>query len=259
MLVLKDRTSIQTLELTLRRASRLQTIARLTGSIAHEIKNPLGAIGIHVENLGRRLRKVEGEDHRMEERVQTIRGEIGRLREILEEWLGLTAPEERSRPSAPSRDVLESVGRLLRVEARHQDVDLVVETEGDPGPVTLSSARLQQVLLNLSLNALQAMPDGGTLTLGLRQDGPRAIFEVSDTGQGIPDDLQDRIFDFHFTTRSEGSGLGLSICRMLVEEAGGLLDFDTAEGEGTTFRVQLPLTPARAEEATTTPAQTPLH
>jgi signal transduction histidine kinase len=251
MLVLKDRASIETLEHNLRRASRLQTIARLTGSIAHEIKNPLGAIGIHVENLGRRLKKAGEDDPRMNERVQTIRQEIGRLREVLEEWLGLTAPEERSQPRAPSREVLESVGRLLRVEARHQDVKLVVESEGDPGPVTLSSARLQQVLLNLALNGLQAMPDGGRLTLRLRQQGARAIFEVEDSGQGIPEGLRDRIFDFHFTTRSGGSGLGLSICRMLVEEAGGLLDFETSEGQGTTFRVQLPAQPARAEDAAT--------
>jgi signal transduction histidine kinase len=128
-------------------------------------------------------------------------------------------------------------------------VELVLETEGDPGPVTLSSARLQQVLLNLALNGLQAMPEGGQLTLRLRQEGPRAVFEVEDTGQGIPADLQERIFDFHFTTRTGGSGLGLSICRMLVEEAGGLLQFDTSEGEGTTFRVQLPVQPARSESA----------
>lgn len=254
MLVLKDRASIRTLEQTLRRASRLETIAKLTGSIAHEIKNPLGAVGIHVDILGRRLRRIGADDPKLSERVETIRGEIGRLREILEEWLGLTGPEERSRPSAPSRDVLESVGRLLRVEARHQEVDLTVETEGDPGSVTLSSARLQQVLLNLALNALQAMPNGGTMTLRLRQYGPRAIFEIADTGQGIPEDLHERIFDFHFTTRTEGSGLGLSISRLLVEEAGGLLTFESREGQGTTFRVELPLRPARAEPTPEAPA-----
>lgn len=247
MLVIKDRASIESLEQTLRRASRLQTIARLTGSIAHEIKNPLGAVGIHIENLGRRLKKLgASEDERLGERVQTIRDEVSRLREILEEWLGLTAPEERSQPRAPSRAVLESVGRLLRVEARHQGVELIVESEGDPGTVTMSSARLQQVLLNLALNALQAMPDGGRLRLHLRQEGARAVYSVEDTGQGIPDELQEKVFDFHFTTRSEGSGLGLSICRMLVGEAGGLLDFESVPGEGTTFRVQLPVVAASA-------------
>ncbi len=240
MLVLKDRASIEVLERNLREASRLQTIVRLTGSVAHEVKNPLGAIAIHLEHLRRKLRKVET-DEALSERVEILREEIQRLKEILDEWLRFTAPEERAQAQASAHEVLESVGRLLRVEARHQNVELVVEHEGEPARVGLSSARLRQVLLNLALNGLQAMPEGGRLVLRARSDDNKVLFEVEDDGSGIPDDLHGQIFDYHFTTRSGGSGLGLSICRTLVEETGGILTFVSALGTGTTFQVFLPV------------------
>lgn len=251
MLVIKDRASIEILERNLREASRLQTIVRLTGSVAHEVKNPLGAISVHLEQLRRKLRRSQPpEEAPLTGRVDVIQEEILRLREILEEWLRLTAPEERALALAPAAEVLESVGRLLRVEARHQNVELVVDQVGETGRVAISSARLKQVLLNLALNALQAMPEGGRLALRAKGDGQRVLFEVEDTGIGIPASVQDKIFDFHFTTRSGGSGLGLSICRMLVEESGGILTFISAEGHGTRFQVFLPIARSAKERGT---------
>ena len=241
MLVLKDRASIESLERNLREASRLQTIVRLTGSVAHEVKNPLGAITVHLEQLRRKVARAdEARKARLAERVDVVCEEIARLREILAEWLQLTSPEERGEARAPVVQVLDSVGRLLRVEARHQGVELVTEHFGEDCRVALSAARLRQVLLNLALNGLQAMPDGGRLVLRARVGAQRVAFEVEDTGAGIPREVQDKIFDFHFTTRSGGSGLGLSICRMMVEEAGGILTFVSEEGKGTTFQVFLP-------------------
>ncbi len=241
MLVVKDRASIEVLERNLREASRLQAIVRLTGSVAHEVKNPLGAIGIHLEHLRRRLSRLKEADPSAEERVNIIRDEIGRLRDVLEEWLGLTSPEERVPSNASLDEVLGSVARLLRVEARHQHVDLIVEQEGEAGPVALGAPRLRQVLLNLCLNALQAMPEGGRLTLRARTGAGEAQIEVEDTGTGIPESVRERVFDVHFTTRPDGSGLGLAICKRLIEEAGGTIAFDSRAGEGTTFRVALPL------------------
>lgn len=241
MLLFKDRASIRTLERNLREASRLQAIARLTGSVAHEVRNPLGAIGIHLEQLRRRVSKMQDQDPQAEERIGVIREEIARLDEILREWLHLTAPEERAAAEASVNDVLSSVGRLLRVEARHQGVELVVDLPGESPLVTLNVARLRQVLLNLSLNALQAMPDGGRLTLAARQEGSFVMLEVDDTGPGIPRELRERIFELNFTTRENGSGLGLAICKRLVEEAGGHITLAAHQDHGTTFRVVLPV------------------
>ncbi len=254
LLVLKDRASIEVLERNLREASRLQTIVRLTGSVAHEVKNPLGAITIHLEQLRRKLCKLESGEEVLIERVEVIKEEIARLKEILEEWLDTTAPEERAPALAPADEVLESVGRLLRVEARHQDVELVIEREGESPRVSLSSARLRQVLLNLSLNGLQAMAEGGRLTLRMRSDAAKTIFEIEDTGGGIPEAMRDQIFDLHFTTRSDGSGLGLPICRMLVEEAGGILTFESTAGEGTVFQVFLPVAQTMRQSRVEEPA-----
>ncbi|MBP7148946.1 MAG: hypothetical protein KBD01_15555 [Acidobacteria bacterium] len=238
VLVMKDRASIEALERNLREASRLEAIARLTGSVAHEVKNPLGAIGIHLE-LSRRQDK----DPATEERVKVIREEIQRLREILEEWLRLTGPEERVHDHAQVDEVLGSVARLLRVEARHQGVELSVDRDEPLGRVNMPTAHLRQTLLNLALNALQAMPDGGKLTFRGRAQGPRVLLEVIDTGSGIPEEIRTRIFDIRFTTRPGGSGLGLAICSRLVEEAGGRLSFASEVGVGTTFLVDLPADP----------------
>lgn len=239
MLILKDRGSIAAFERNLKEASRLAAIGMLTRSIAHEVKNPLGAMGIHLEQLRRRLARVEV-DPGAEERIRVIREEIDRLHEILREWLGLTAPEDQTEGEAGVEEVLDSVARLLRVEARHQNVELIVERSGDLGAVPLPPAGLRQVLLNLSLNALQAMPRGGQLQLSAHREEDRLVLDVSDSGLGIPDEISDRVFDFHFTTRSDGSGLGLPICKRLVEGAGGTISFESTPGEGTVFHITLP-------------------
>ncbi len=256
MLVVKDRASIATLERSLREASRLQAIVRLTGSVAHEVKNPLGAIGIHLEHLRRRLSRLRDADPLAEERVQVIRDEIGRLREVLEEWLRLTSPDERVPAQVPLSELLASVARLLRVEARHQHVELIVEQEGEPASAALAAPRLRQVLLNLCLNALQAMPDGGRLTIRAMQRGERVLLEVEDSGSGIPDAVRDRIFDVHFTTRPGGSGLGLAICKRIVEEANGTIEFESVAGQGTTFRLALPIASPGAVRRSVTTTET---
>ncbi|RMG43156.1 MAG: PAS domain-containing protein [Acidobacteria bacterium] len=240
LLVIKDRASIEALERNLREASKLQAIVRLTGSVAHEVKNPLGAVRVHLEQLRRRLLRLAHADPTASERVDVLKEEIDRLHEILDEWLNFTSPDERAPAHARVTEVMHSVARLLRVEARHQGVDLVVEQEGQPGEVAVSTARLRQVLLNLALNALQAMPDGGRLTLGARPDGDAVVLTVADTGAGIPEEHRDRIFELHFTTREGGSGLGLPICQRVVEAAGGTIAFDSRPGEGTVFTIRLP-------------------
>ncbi len=255
MLVLKDRRRIEGLEKNLREASSLAAIARLTGSFAHEVRNPLGAIGVNLDLVRRRMVRDSGPDPAAEERVRGIQEEIDRLKEILEEWLRLTGPEERSAPYADVGDIVDSVARLLRVEARHQGVQLSVERDADPGRVLMSTARLRQVLLNLALNALQAMPGGGRLVLRAKEIGESVALEVEDSGSGIPEELREKIFDFHFTTRSDGSGLGLPICRRLVEQAGGTMSFLSRVGSGTTFTVMLPKTgPTRERAAESGPA-----
>lgn len=241
LLVLKDRGSIETLERNLREASRLHPIVLLTGSVAHELKNPLHSIGIHVETLERRLGRLQEADPGASERLRIIREEIDRLREVLEEWLRLTGPEERVPATTSPAVVIQSISRLLRVEARHRNVQLRIEIDGDPQATALPAARLKQVLLNLALNGLEAMPDGGMLILRASQAGGTVLVQVADTGPGIPAAVADRIFELHFTTKDHGSGLGLAICKQLVEESGGTIGFHSLAGDGTTFFLKLPV------------------
>lgn len=241
MVLMKDLASIHRLERALREASRLETLARLSRSVAHEIKNPLGTVGIHLELLRRRFER-SGEDEPTREQIQTIRDEVARLDRTIREFLGMTGPEERDRGPSDLNRVLSSVARFLRVEARDSEVAIVTELAPLLPPAEVSPGRLKQAILNLALNAIQAMPEGGRLTLRshLERDG-LLIVEVEDTGSGIPRAIRDQVFELHFTTKVGGSGLGLAITRQILEEAGGSIDFISDEGQGTRFRAYLPV------------------
>jgi signal transduction histidine kinase len=241
MVLMKDLASIHRLERALREASRLETLARLSRSVAHEIKNPLGTVGIHLELLRRRFERT-GEDEPTREQIQTIRDEVARLDRTIREFLGMTGPEERDRGPSDLNRVLSAVARFLRVEARDSEVAIVTELAPLLPPSEVSPGRLKQATLNLALNAIQAMPEGGRLTLRSRieRDG-LLILEVEDTGSGIPRTIRDQVFELHFTTKVGGSGLGLAITRQILEEAGGSVDFISEEGRGTRFRAYLPV------------------
>jgi signal transduction histidine kinase len=241
MILIKDLASIHRLERALREASRLETLARLSRSVAHEIKNPLGTVGIHLELLRRRFERA-GEDEPTREQIQTIRDEVARLDRTIREFLGMTGPEERDRGPSDLNRVLSSVSRFLRVEARDSEVSIVTELAPLLPPAVVSPGRLKQAILNLALNAIQAMPRGGRLTLRSRieRDG-LLIADVEDTGSGIPPEIRDQVFELHFTTKVGGSGLGLAITRQILEEAGGSVDFVSEEGRGTRFRAYLPV------------------
>ena len=166
----------------------------------------------------------------------------GRIAEEWSSWdyLGLAASGEREGAMADVREVVENVVELIRFEANQSRVRLAQDLDSELPSVPVPAVRLKQALLNLCLNAIQAMEKGGSLTVRARAEGGSVFVEVSDTGPGIPHGIRSSIFDFHFTTKRGGSGLGLPIARMIVETAGGAIDFDSEPGRGTTFRLRFP-------------------
>ncbi|MGE0359137.1 MAG: ATP-binding protein [Vicinamibacterales bacterium] len=221
-------------------SKRVTALGRLTAGVAHEVKNPLNAMTIHLELLRQKLEKgAPVPDVRVH--ADVIGQEIRRLDAVVQGFLKFARPEdmrlERVEVAALAADVTRTV--RPEAEAAHVTVETVCP---DPSPaVDADPTMLRQALMNLAVNAVQAMPHGGTLRIQCEnaRDG-RVLIRVRDTGQGIPADQLARIFDLYFTTKRGGSGIGLSMVFRTVQLHHGDIDVESTPGVGTTFTISLP-------------------
>jgi PAS domain S-box-containing protein len=220
------------------RSTRLSAIGQMAASIAHELRNPLGAIGNAEFYLRQR---VPPDQPKWGEYLGIIEEEIRAADRIISNLLDV------SRAKPPRKQVVD-LGVVAR-EAfdrvpRKDDVELRLSLDEEPFTVHADPGQLQQVLGNLFANAVAAMPSGGAITVEARRDTGSDRIRVQDTGPGVPDELVDRIFEPLFTTRAEGTGLGLAICRQVVERHDGCIDVAGGDDGGATFVVRLPNLPA---------------
>ncbi len=224
-------------EARLEQAERLATMGRLVAGVAHEIRNPLNVISTAAQTLRKR-------DLRESERVELARfieEETDQLAVLLNDFLRLTRPRAPEPTPGRLQDLLNSVARAVASAAARSAVRVVVANVEVEGCVTTDFRMLERVLLNLAFNAVGAMPEGGTLTFGVSLGVPGCLtLQVEDTGSGIPADLQPRISEPFFTTKEDGTGLGLPIAHALIDALSGHLSFKTGP-EGTTFEVQVPI------------------
>jgi two-component system, NtrC family, sensor histidine kinase HydH len=224
------------IEEQLRRADRLSALGELSAGMAHEIRNPLGSIRGTAEIL---RDGIPPDDPRHEFTGILVR-EVERLNRVVEDFLRFARPTPVMR--APV-DIDRTLGEVLAL-LRQTSMKSRVQVELDPGglpPLSGSGEQLRQAFLNLALNALQAMPDGGELRVTTRQVGGEAQIRFADSGQGIPPENLERIFNPFFTTRHEGTGLGLAISHRIVQGHGGRIGVESRPGQGTTFTIVLPM------------------
>jgi signal transduction histidine kinase len=224
------------LERRLSRAETLAAMGRLTATLAHEIKNPLAVIRGSAQRLGR----LEPEARRMADYVVE---ETDRLSATLERYLRFARGDGEAAGAGGGDAVvaLDQTLELLEGEMRSRRVALAREPGGPAAaPVALDNDALKQVYLNLILNALDAMPEGGTLTVAAEERGGRCAMRIADTGAGMPAEVLARIGEPFHTTKPTGSGLGLFLSRRLVQGAGGTLEVESAPGRGTACTVRLP-------------------
>lgn len=233
------------------RQEKLSSLGVLAAGIAHEIRNPLTSIRVRLFTQ-QALLKPGSEEH--EDNV-FLTGEIVRLERIVKDFLAFARPADPQLVPLPACRPLREVAPLLAPELRKAGVTLQEEYLADP-VVQADSGQIKQVIINLVRNAADAMT-GGDLAAGERRvvtlrtrtevrrrdgrPGSFAVLEVGDTGPGIPPEVQKRLFDPFFTTKANGTGLGLSIASRIVEKHGGALEFSTAPGRGTLFRIVLPI------------------
>jgi signal transduction histidine kinase len=222
------------------RAERLAAIGTLAASLAHEVRNPLNSIHLQLVLLARRVASLEAPSkEQMGDLVSTAQKEIARLDTLVEEFLTLSSVDRLSLSGTdlnrPVRDVL----ALMAPAAAQKRTTIVEELADDLPAVPLDPEKMRQVLVNLIRNAMDAMPDGGTLTVATRSSGDGVLIAIGDTGCGVDPSVD--VFDLFMTTKRGGTGLGLPIARRIVEAHGGSLTFDSAPGKGATFYVALPV------------------
>jgi signal transduction histidine kinase len=179
-------------------------------------------------------------------RVQIVEQELARLGRSLEMLLSQTAPVRMQAERFDLRELLREIESLMGAQARQQQVALHVETPPETVDVVGHRDLLKQAMLNLAINALEAMPDRGALTMSLQTAGETARVSVRDTGPGIPEAIRDRIFEMHVTTKASGTGIGLHVARTVVESDGGSLLLISTGDAGTIFEMALPLAPEGA-------------
>lgn len=224
--------------LKLAHAERLASIGMVGASIAHEIKNPLTAIAGYAQLL-----KQNTHPPQSSESAEIIQKEVERCQTILQHILRFSRNDPLDNKPYILREVITAAHLLVKAEARKKQIDLKVEIQSPDLIVKGSPQQVQQVVLNLLMNALQAAPPSSQIDVRLKQSPNWALIEVQDQGPGIPLEMQERIFEPFFTTKStqEGTGLGLSVSKEIIEQQGGRLTFENIEPHGALFRVELPL------------------
>jgi signal transduction histidine kinase len=224
--------------------NKLAHFGQLLAGLAHEIRNPLTAINARLYTLQKALgdRTPEHKD------ATVIRNEINRLEQIVRDFLKLARPAEPRFATLTAEPVLKEVKDLLAPNFERDSIELKLDSAVD-APFRADPQQLKQVLINLIQNAADSVGQNGTIILRARRGKSRAkenledaiVLEVEDTGTGIPPEVQDKLFDPFFSTKEDGTGLGLPIAARIIDKHGGALDFETQVGQGTTFRIELPV------------------
>jgi two-component system, NtrC family, sensor histidine kinase HydH len=231
---------VKTLEAEVARRERLSALGDLAATVAHEVRNPLNAVSMGLQRLKGEFRPTADEEE-YGHFIELMRGEVARLNSIVEEFLSLARPLELKAEEVRIDELLRELAALARNDAATTKVEIAVAAAPDLPAARVDRNYFKQVLLNLVLNGVQAMPDGGKLTLEARTAGKNLTIAVSDTGAGIPKEVLPRIFEPYFTTKTRGSGLGLAIARRIVEAHGGRLRAESAAGGGSRFEIAIPL------------------
>jgi signal transduction histidine kinase len=215
---------------------RLAALGELSAVVAHEVRNPLGVIFNSLGSL-RRLVRPSGDAKML---FDIVEEEADRLNRIVGDLLDFARPSTPElHPEQLERVVDDAVGVALGQQV--SGIEVTRELDPSVPPVTMDARLVRQAVLNVAVNAVQAMPRGGRITIRTRREGPAALLEIEDTGAGIPEEVRERIFEPFFTTKASGTGLGLAVVKRIVESHGGTVCVRSVPGAGTTFALRFPL------------------
>ena len=240
-----------------RKGRKVQNNARFNGitrKFIHEIRNPLNSVSLNLQLLEENLTKLKTENNNQKQpnnlfqidkdraivQIERISREIDRLNRILKDFSRYTRLPELKLQETELGQLVEDVLNFIEPETERQNIKLIRNIESLP-KVKVDPAQIKQMLINLIINANQAMEDGGKLTVSVRLSGNQILIEVEDTGSGIPPEIQGKIFELFYSTKEEGTGVGLAIVKQVVEEHGGKVKIKSQVGKGTKVTAFLPI------------------
>jgi PAS domain S-box-containing protein len=253
LLTMRDAESVRRIEDEIEISRRLSASGRLTRGVAHEVKNPINAIVLHLQLLQNKMRQDDPESRR---HVDIIGNEIRRLDRVVQILVDFTRPRDLHLDDADLRKILEEVAVLAAPDASRHGVKIVRDLPAEPLLVRVDPDLMKQAILNLVINGVQSMEKGGRLTIVAFREEENIVGEIRDQGSGIPADAREKIFELYFTTKGDqgGSGIGLAQTYQIMQWHYGSVDYESVVGQGTTFRLRLPALVTKSESETEVPA-----
>jgi two-component system sensor histidine kinase HydH len=238
VLLLRDLREIRDLQERVRRSERLASLGRLAAGVAHEIRNPLSSIRGFAQFFQNRFKGQEKE----QEYASVMVREVDRLNRVITELLDFARPKEPHRELHSAVEILEQTLKVLESELAKKNIAVEKKLEASLPRIWVDRDQLSQALLNLLLNALESMEEAGKIRISMESGGAEVLaISISDTGRGIPKEDLERVFEPFFSTKRKGTGLGLAIVHQIVESHKGEIKVESRAGEGTTFRITLPI------------------
>lgn len=247
LIQIEDVTDARNQQTLLRRMESLASLTNLAASVAHEIKNPLGAISIHIQLIQKALKRAREGDGMLpdekfvEKYLDVVNEEIDRLNRIIVDFLFAVRPIQAKLEPVNPNEIINSLMDFMRPEFEKADVELKLELLDKPPNLMLDVALFKQVIMNLAQNAVAAMKTGGILGINTQIKNEHFIITVADTGEGMDEQTCSRIFEPYFTTKANGTGLGLTMVYKIIKESAGEIDVRSFPGEGTIFTISLPI------------------
>jgi signal transduction histidine kinase len=238
LLIMRDAESVRRIGDEIEMSRRLSASGRVTGGVAHEVKNPINAIVLHLQLLQNKLAQLDPDTRR---HMDIIGSEIHRLDRVVQTLVDFMRARELHLVEVDFRSLLDDVAVLAAPEAEQHGVHVKRVVFAEPLVIKADLDLMKQALLNVVINGIQSMSQGGQLTISAHREENAVVAEISDQGSGIPQDVQDKVFELYFTTKKEGNGIGLAQTYQILQWHYGSVEFQSAEGAGTTFRFRVPL------------------
>ena len=238
LLIMRDPESVRRIGDEIEMSRRLSASGRLTRGVAHEVKNPINAIVLHLQLLRNKLAQQEPDTRRHMDIIDT---EIRRLDRVVQTLVDFTRPRDLHLEEVDLRRLMEDVAQLAAPDAEQHGVTIQRNMAEQRLPVKVDIDLMKQALLNVVINGVQAMPAGGLLTISAKRENNAVVAEIRDEGAGIPQDMREKIFELYFTTKKDGSGIGLAQTYQILQWHYGSVDFKSAEGSGTVFCFHIPV------------------
>jgi signal transduction histidine kinase len=238
LLIMRDAESVRRIGDEIEMSRRLSASGRVTGGVAHEVKNPINAIVLHLQLLQNKLAELDPDTRR---HMDIIGSEIHRLDRVVQTLVDFMRARELHLVEVDFRRLLDDVALLAYPEAEQHGVNITRVVFPEPLLIKADLDLMKQALLNVVINGIQCMSQGGQLTIKAHREENYAVAEISDQGPGIAQEVQDKIFELYFTTKKDGSGIGLAQTYQILQWHYGAVEFQSAAAEGTTFRFRVPL------------------